>query len=127
MASEFGQFEGTTLEEDKDARLWGMLCHLAALSGWIGVPLGWILGPLVIWLIKRNDYPFVDDQGKEAVNFQLSILIYTIISIVLCLVVIGIAMLVALSIFQIVVIIIAAIRANSGERYRYPLCIRFIS
>jgi uncharacterized Tic20 family protein len=53
---------------DKDARLWGMFCHLIAFSGYV-VPFGSVLGPLIIWLIKKDEMPFVDDQGKESLNF----------------------------------------------------------
>jgi uncharacterized Tic20 family protein len=109
----------------KDATTWGMLCHLIALAGFI-IPFGNIVGPLVIWLIKREEFPFVDDQGKEAINFQISITIYMIISAILIVVVIGILLMIALGVFAIVMIIIATMKANSGEKYRYPLTIRLI-
>lgn len=104
---------------------WGMACHLAAFAGWI-VPFGWILGPLVVWLIKRNQLSFVDEQGKEALNFQISLMIYGIVAGILCLILIGFLLLVALAILQIVCVIMAAIKASNGEDYRYPLTIRFI-
>lgn len=104
---------------------WGMACHLAALAGWF-IPFGWILGPLVVWLIKRNEFPFVDEQGKEALNFHISMIIYAIVAVILCLVLIGFLLLLALAIFQIVLVIIAAVKASNGEHYRYPLTIRFI-
>ncbi len=113
-------------EPDSDARTWGMLCHLAAFAGYL-IPLGWLIGPLVVWLIKREQYAFVDIQGKESVNFQISILIYTLISGVLFLVLIGMVLLPAVLIFQIVMVIIAMIKASNGEYFRYPLCIRFIN
>jgi len=91
------------------------------------VPFGNILGPLVVWLIKKDEMPLVDDQGKESVNFQISTTIYFIISLVLCLVVIGAFMLAALAVFKIIFVIIATVSASRGERFRYPLCIRFIS
>lgn len=103
----------------KDERMWAMFCHLSTLL------LG-IFGPLIVWLIKKDEYPFVDDQGKEALNFQISILIYIFVSAALSIVLIGIPLLFAVAIFNLVVTIIAAIKSNSGERYRYPLCIRFI-
>lgn len=104
---------------------WGMACHLAAFAGWV-IPLGWILGPLVVWLIKRTQFPFVDEQGKEALNFHISLLIYGIAAGILCLILIGFLLLIALGIFQIVFVIIAAIKASNGKNYRYPLTIRFI-
>lgn len=112
-----------TLSE-KDARLWGMLCHLSALAGAI-IPLGAIIGPLVVWLIKKNESEFVDDQGKESLNFQLTVLIAMVVSAILIIVVIGIFLLIAVGIADLVFVIIASVKANSGERCRYPFAIRF--
>ena len=111
---------------DKDQCTWAMLCHLRAFAGY-AIPFGGIVGPLIVWLIKKDEMPFVDDQGKEAVNFQISIMIYVFVSAVLIFAVIGIVLLPAVLIFDLVMVIIAAIRGNAGEAYRYPLCIRFIS
>ena len=109
----------------KDERLWGMLCHLLSFSGYL-IPFGSVLGPLIIWMIKKDDMPFVNDQGKESLNFQLTMLIAVIISAILCLVLIGFLMLGVVLIFQIVVVIMASIKANDGIKYRYPYTIRFI-
>lgn len=113
-------------EEEKQSRLWGMLCHLSALAGFIGIPFGNILGPLIIWLIKKNDFPFVDQQGKEALNFQISLTIYGIVAALLIFVVIGIFLLIGLGVFGLIMVIIASIKANQGESYRYPITIRII-
>ena len=110
----------------KEAKTFAMLCHLGALAGFIGIPFGNIIGPLIFWLIKKNDYPFVDDQGRESLNFQITMTIAAVIAVVLCFVLIGIPLLIALLIFDLVMIIIAAIKANDGVRYRYPMCIRFL-
>ena len=119
----------TTTETDgsvnKDERTWGMLCHLLALSGFI-IPFGSIIGPLIIWLIKKDEMNFVDDQGKESINFQLTMLIAFIVSAILMLVAIGFLLVVILAIFDVVVIVIASIKANDGVRYRYPYTIRFL-
>ena len=117
----------------QDERTWGMLCHLSALVGFL-IPAGNIVGPLVVWLIKKDELPLVEDQGKEAVNFQISVTLYLFvgasISGILMMVVIGIVLmplvLVGFPLFGTVMAIIAAIEANKGEAYRYPLCIRFI-
>ena len=109
----------------KDERMWGMFCHLIAFSGYL-IPLGNFLGPLVIWMIKKDEMSFVDDQGKESLNFQLTMLIAFIVSGILIFVLIGIPMLAVLVVFQIVVVIMAAIKANDGIKYRYPYTIRFI-
>ncbi|MCC5805242.1 MAG: DUF4870 domain-containing protein [Opitutales bacterium] len=102
-----------------------MLCHLLALTGFV-VPFGSIIGPLVMWLIKREEFPFVDDQGKEALNFAISMLIYAIVAGILTIVIIGIPLLIAIFVFWLVMVIIAAMKANSGIAYRYPLTIRLI-
>lgn len=115
----------TTDMPDKDERLWGMLCHLLSFSGYI-IPFGSVLGPLIIWMIKKDEMPFVDDQGKESLNFQLTMLIAVIISAILCFVLIGFLLLGVVLIFQIVVVIMASIKANDGVKYRYPYTIRFL-
>ena len=109
---------GASPVEPHDSKTMAMLCHLLGLVGF--------LGPLIIWLIKKDESELVNDQGKEALNFQLTILIAFFVSIVLCFVLIGFLLLPAVWIFDIVMIIIASMKANSGIRYRYPLCIRFI-
>ena len=110
---------------DRDARTFGMLCHLLAFTGLV-VPLGSIIGPLVVWLLKREDHPFIDDQGKESLNFQISMLIYTVVAVILIFVLIGALLLIALFIFWFVMVIVASINANAGIAYRYPLTLRLI-
>ena len=119
---------GANEELNKDARMWAMFCHLGGLAGLVPIipAFGSIIVPLVIWQIKKNEFPFVDEQGKEAVNFQISMLIYSIICIPLVFICIGVILLVAIGIIDIVFLLIAAIKANNGEHYRYPICIRFI-
>jgi len=107
------------------ARTWDMLCHLSALAGYV-IPFGNVIGPVIIWQIKKTEFPSVDEHGKEAVNFQISVLIYTFVSILLTFLLIGIPLLVATVIGNLVLIAIATIKANNGEAYRYPLTIRFI-
>jgi len=110
----------------RDARKWAMICHMVALVGLLGNGIGFLLGPLVVWLIKKEDDPFIDEQGKEAVNFQLTMFIAAIISAFLILVVIGILLLIIVGLMMIVFPIIAALKANEGEHYRYPIAIRFL-
>jgi len=117
-------------EADPKARMWAMFCHLAGFA-WI-LPItpafGSVLGPLIVWLIKKNDYPFVDDQGKEAVNFQITMLIYGVVAGLLILLCIGMILLPVVIIIDVVLTVVAAIRATDGEHYRYPypLIIRFV-
>ena len=114
-----------------DAKTWAMVAHLSALAGAV-VALAF-LGPLVVYLIKRDDDPFVRQQAAEALNFNLSWLIYTIVGGILL--VIGIVLLVgivliplaiAAGIAWLVLVIVAAVKAGKGEPYRYPLTIRFV-
>ncbi len=110
-----------------EARTWAMLTHLSALTGFIGVPFGHVIGPLIMWAIKKDKFPFVDDQGKEALNFQISMTIYGAVAGVLCFVVIGIPLLIALVITDVILTVIAAIAANEGKTYRYPITIRLVT
>ncbi|HEV3344865.1 MAG TPA: DUF4870 domain-containing protein [Pirellulales bacterium] len=111
---------------DSEARMWGMLCHLSALSAYL-TGFGGILGPLIIWLVKKDEMPFVDDQGKESLNFQISMLIYHLVGAALffCFF-IGVPIVIVLSAVNIVLIVVAAVKANNGEAYRYPLTLRLI-
>ena len=88
---------------------------------------GHILGPLVVWLIKRGDSSEIDAHGKEALNFQISMLIYNLVAGVLCLVLIGFVLLGVLYLLNIIFVIIAALKAGEGEMYRYPLTIRLVN
>lgn len=122
------QPSGTGQGSNKDARMWAMFCHLAGLAGLLPIVpvLGCVIAPLVIWQIKKDEFAFVDDQGKEALNFQISILIYALVAGLLCFACIGFFLLPAVYIFNLVFLLIAGIKANNGEHYRYPLSIRFI-
>jgi uncharacterized protein len=113
-------------ELTSEARNWGMFCHLIAL---LAMPLGFghIVGPLVIWLIKRNDHPFIDDQGKESLNFQISITIYTVLLSPTICIVIGLPLIAALWIANVIMIVVASIKASGGEAFRYPLTLRLVS
>ena len=90
------------------------------------IPFANVIAPLILWLIKKDDFKFVDNQGKEALNFQISIAIYALACIPLFFIVIGAFLFVALGIFDLVMIIIASVEANKGNSYRYPLCIRLV-
>jgi uncharacterized Tic20 family protein len=116
---------GAPAELSSDVKMWAMLCHLSALVGYI-IPFGNVIGPLIFWMLKKDESPFIDANGKEAVNFQISILIYAIVSGILILVVIGILLLPIVVILGFVFMIVASIKSYSGESYRYPLTIRFI-
>ena len=107
-------------------RTWDALCHLLALAGFVGIPFGNVLGPLIFWIIKKDELPSVDEHGKEAINFQISMTIYTIVAGLSIFVFIGIALLPGLLVLNLVLVIMAGVKASQGEAYRYPLSIRFI-
>lgn len=119
-----------------EERQWAMFAHLSALlgglvTGWVG-GWGWFLGPLIIWLVKKDTMPFVDDQAKEALNFNITIAIIFVILTVLSVVTLGIGLAIALplmfiiGIAALVFIIMGAIKANEGKTYRYPFALRLI-
>src|SRR5256714_12660998 len=109
-----------------DVRTWSVLCHASALIGFFFPWAGHILAPLIVWLVKRGDSPEIDAHGKEALNFQISMLLYTLISGVFCLILIGFVFIAILWVLNAVFVIIASIQASDGKFYRYPMTIRFI-
>jgi uncharacterized Tic20 family protein len=109
----------------QDERTWGMLAHLTAFSGFL-IPFGSVIAPLVVWLVKRDQSEFVADQGKEALNFNISVLLAGVVCGILVWIFIGILLGVALFIFWLAMTIIAGIKASEGIRYRYPITLRLI-
>jgi uncharacterized Tic20 family protein len=116
----------TTSTSSSNVRTWCVLAHATALAGFFVPWAGHIVGPLIIWLAKRVDSPEIDAHGKESLNFQISMLIYNVIAGVLCLVLIGFALLFILHILNLVFVIVASIKASEGKLYRYPIAIRLI-
>lgn len=128
---------GEPIEHNADANQNNLAvgCHLLGFLIFVIPGVGHILGPLVLWLLKRHGNPFVDDQGKEALNFQISFTLWTVIGgalatvllwTVIVPVLVGLALLV-LTIIWTVAMILAALRASNGHAYRYPLTLRLIS
>ena len=109
----------------KEEGLWAMFAHLSAIVGYF-IPLGNVIAPLIIWAIKKDSMPLVNDQAKEAMNFQITLTLAVFVSVLLCFVLVGIPLLILLGIGGLILMIIAAVKANDGVRYRYPLTIRFI-
>jgi len=101
------------------------ILHISALAGLVS-GIGFFVGPLVVWLMKREEHPAIDAAGKEAVNFHLTMLLAWFAAIILCFVLIGIPLLFVLGAAEVVFPIIAGVKASNGEGYRYPLSIRFI-
>ena len=102
-------------------KLWAVGCHL---SGFIGAPL---LIPIIVYLVMKDDSAFVRRHAGEALNFHLSLLIYSVVCVPLIFVLIGLPLLIALWAVSLVFAIIAAIKAGEGKDYAYPLTIRFVS
>jgi uncharacterized Tic20 family protein len=115
----------TTGVPTQDERTWGMLAHLAAFLFFI-CPLGNVIGPLIVWLVKRDQLAFVEDQGKEALNFNISVTLAAVVCGVLVFLLIGILLGVALFIFWLSMTIVAGIKAGEGVRYRYPFTLRLV-
>ncbi len=114
-----------------DDRNWGVIAHLSALVMVVSVPS--FIGPLVVWLIKRDQHPFVAEHGREALNFNLSLLLYAVAGVILGVVTLGVGFLlliplaIVVLVLWLVFLIQAAMAASRGESYRYPLTVRFIS
>lgn len=106
-------------------RQWALICHLSALSGYI-IPFGHLIVPIVIWSMKKEEMPMVDEHGKEVINFQISMTIWFILSAFLAFLLIGIPLLIVLAILQVIFVIIGALKADNGQLYKYPLTIQFI-
>ena len=109
----------------RSERQWAMLTHLSGLAQFAMPGLG-IVAPLVMWTMKKDDSPFLDDHGREAVNFQLSMLVYSIVCGLLCFVLIGIPMLLGLLVYEVVAVVMAAMDADKGRDVRYALTIPFL-
>jgi uncharacterized protein len=114
------------IEANSVARAYAVIGHTRALAAFIGIPLGHILGSLAVWLVKRKECQSVDDHGKEALNFQISMTIYGIVAGIRVILLIGIALLALVAIVGMVLTTIASMDANDGQRYMYPFTIRFI-
>jgi uncharacterized Tic20 family protein len=102
-----------------------MFCHFAAFFGLV-FPFGNLLGPLIVWQIKKDLDPFVDEQGKEALNFQISVALAMVLCFLLMVVIIGFPLLVLVGVAALVLTIIAGIKANEGQAYRYPFVWRLV-
>lgn len=109
----------------ESARQRAMWCHLSGLAGY-AIPFGSIVAPIALWIAWRGEDAYILEQGREAVNFQLSVFIYALVSVVLMLVLVGFILIFVLAAFQFVMTIIGAVRASAGEPFRYPVTLRFV-
>ncbi len=111
--------------DDQEARNWAVGAHLLGLTWLLSVP--GLIGPLIVWLVKGKEHPLVEGHAKEAVNFQLSILIYGLVSAVLMLLLIGFVLILIVLLMGLILPIVAAVKTSDGEDYRYPLTMRLIN
>ncbi len=130
-SSSIEQERGVNLTTNEE-RTYGMVIHLSALAAYVVPALGAVLGPLVAWLVWKDKSAYADDQGKEAINFQLSLFTISAALIVSSIVTLGLGFIVtgpilgALAVAQVVFIVLATIAASKGEKYRYPWSIKFV-
>jgi len=106
-------------------RNWAMLCHLSAFAGYF-FPFGAVIGPLICWLSRKDESAWVNINGRNALNFHLSILLYMVLAVPLCLIIIGFPIIGALLLLKLICTIIASVKASKGEYFKYPLVIPFI-
>jgi uncharacterized Tic20 family protein len=109
-----------------DDRTWAMIAHFSALAFFILPPIGGVVGPLVVWLLKREQSAFVSEAAKEAINFNVTVLIGYAVCALLVFVFIGFLLAAALFAFWLVMTIVAGIKASEGVHYRYPLALRIL-
>jgi len=117
----------------ENVRTWTVLCHASAFLGFLIPALGQFVGPLIIWLWKRDESPEIDEHGKESLNFQISMFIYTAVFAIVCFILmfvfVGFLLIPLIAVFYIVdvvFVIIASLKASEGQLYRYPLTLRLI-
>jgi uncharacterized Tic20 family protein len=109
----------------REERQWAMLCHMSAMLMYLTV-IGGFIAPFVIWLLKRDEMPFVADQGRETLNFQITTLLALVVGGCLAIVLIGFVIIGLVLLFHFIVTIIAAVKTSEGVVYRYPICWRVI-
>lgn len=113
------------LETNPEAKNMGALVHAVSFAGYI-IPLGSVLGPLIVWLMKRDEFAFANECGKSCLNFKISVMLYAFVCMLLMFVGVGFILIGALALFDIVCTILAIIRATEGKVYQYPMSIKFL-
>ena len=109
----------------KEEKTWAMFGHLSGLVGYF-IPFANLLGPFILWQLKKDEMDFASEQAKESLNFQISMTIYLLIAGVSIFILIGFVLLPLLWLFGIIMLLIASVKANDGNEFRYPLNLRFI-
>jgi uncharacterized Tic20 family protein len=124
MTTQTAETYPTTYEVSTQSRNLATLSHLSAFITFVGVPS--LVGPLVVWLLNRDD-PFVERQAKEALNFNISFLLYGVVAAISIILLVGLIALPVVLVTWFVLVIVAAVKAGNGEDYQYPFTIRFVS
>ena len=114
-----------SLTEDSTPRTAAVI-HFSALAGLLGNGIGFLVAPLVLWLLKRDEDPVLDEHGKEAVNFQITMFATMLVMIPLLFIGIGVIGMIGVGVLMTVMPIVAGVKALNGEAFRYPLTHRFI-
>ena len=110
---------------DQEARNTAVAAHLSTFAGLV-VPFGSVIGPLAVWLTRRDRDPFIDQAGQEALNFGISIAVYGLVTVVAALMLVGIPPLLVGVVAWVVLASLAAVKASHGQAYRYPLTMRLV-
>ncbi|MDH3260535.1 MAG: DUF4870 domain-containing protein [Acidimicrobiia bacterium] len=124
MTTQTAETYPTTYEVSSNSRNLATLSHLSAFITFVGIPS--LVGPLVMWLLNRDD-PFVEQQAKDALNFNISFLLYGVVATFSIILLVGLIALPVVLITWFVLVIVAAVKAGNGENYQYPFTIRFVS
>jgi uncharacterized Tic20 family protein len=110
---------------DQEVRTTAVAAHLSTLAGLV-VPFGSVIGPLAVWLTRRDWDPFIDQAGREALNFGISVAVYGLVALVAALMLVGIPLLIVGVVAWVVLASLAAVKASQGQAYRYPLTMRLV-
>lgn len=124
MTTQTAETYPTSYEVSSNSRNLATLSHLSAFITFVGIPS--LVGPLVMWLLNRDD-PFVEQQAKESLNFNISFLIYGVVATLSIILLVGLIALPVVLVTWFVLVIVAAVKAGNGEDYQYPFTIRFVS
>jgi len=124
MTTQSAETYPTTYEVSAQSRNLAALSHLSAFITFVGIPS--LVGPLVMWLLNRDD-PFVEQQAKDALNFNISFVLYGVVAAFAIILLVGLIALPVVLVTWFVLVILAAVKAANGENYRYPFTIRFVS
>lgn len=109
---------------EHETRTWAMFLHFSLLAGYV-VPMAGLVAPIIIWQVQKDKLPGIDEHGKVAANWLISLIIYLVAGLLLSFIFIGIPVLIVLGVLSIIFPIIGGIKANNGQLWKYPLSIPF--